>query len=177
MSVSKFDPSLGTLTSISWSLSGDVGGSARAESLDASPATLTLDLKATITLDKPGGGTLAQVIPIVSNAFSATAFDGTIDFGGTSGVSYLGLSGSANDIGTIPGVDWGDWVGLGNVTLSTNAAGQSSGSGAGNMIQSFATSAGASFEVTYTYDPVPEPSSALLSLAAVAGLGLIRRRK
>ncbi len=70
MSVSKFNPALGTLTGISWAFGGSVAGSAQAESRDAAPANLSLDLKATIGLQKPGGGTLAQVIPVVNNTFA-----------------------------------------------------------------------------------------------------------
>ena len=131
MSVSKFNPALGTLTGVSWTFGGNVAGFAKAESLDAAPATLSLDLKATIGVQKPGGGALAQVIPVVNNTYNAAIFDGTIDFAGASGVSFLNLTGSGSQNGTVPMADWGAWTGVGSVTLATDAVGQSAGSGAG----------------------------------------------
>ena len=180
MSVSKFNPALGTLTGITWSFGGNVAGSAQAESRDAQPATLTLDLKATIGVQKPGGGALAQVIPTVNNTFNATAFDGLLDFGGTSGVSFTGLTGSGSDSGSIPAGDWADWIGIGNVTLATDAAGTSAGSGAGNLVTVFSTDAGADFSVTYAYNPavVPEPGTIAMSAVVLLGaLGVWRHRR
>lgn len=180
LSVSKFDPSLGTLTGVSWTFGGNVAGNAQAESLDAAPAVLSLDLKATITVQKPGGGQLAQVIPVVNNTYNASAFDGTIDFGGTSGVSFLGLTGSGSDSGSVPSSDWADWTGIGNVTLATDAVGASAGTGAGNLITLFNTDAGADFRVTYSYDPavVPEPGTLAMSGVVLLGaFGVWRRRR
>lgn len=53
LSLPQWDPSLfpgQTLTGISFTLDGSVSGNAKFESLDAAPATVTMDLQATITL-------------------------------------------------------------------------------------------------------------------------------
>ena len=44
--VPKFDPALGNLVRVSWTLNGDVTGSASFESLDASDTTITTALAA-----------------------------------------------------------------------------------------------------------------------------------
>ena len=63
VSVPKFDPALGTLDSITFKLIGHVEGNARFESLDASPAVITMDLKATLTLLRPDLSPILAVIP------------------------------------------------------------------------------------------------------------------
>ena len=173
----KFNPALGTLTAITFDLSGTVSGSARAESLDAAIAALNLNLQATISLLDPSNSALVVAVPVVNNIFNATAFDGVIDFGGTSGVSYLNLSNTAsNSFG--PTLNAGlvsTFVGAGNVTLKINANGNSTATGAGNIVSQFATQASALAKVTYTYQPVPEPASfAVLGLGAAA---MLRRRR
>jgi hypothetical protein len=177
VSVSKFDPSLGTLLSIQFDLAGAVEGSARFESLDAAPATVTMNLSAQIALQRPDNSTLVVVLPLVQTVDNVTAFDGTIDFGGTSGRTYSGLSNSASNSFTSPPPisDLALFTGLGNITLPVVATGMSSGSGAGNLILQFNTSAGADVMVTYTYEPIPEPAS--LALLGFGMLTVLRRRR
>jgi len=165
------------LTGISFSLFGEVVGNAQFESLDSQPATVSMNLVATITLTDPSSNVLATVIPVASTLDTVTAFDGVIDFGGTSGKSYTGLYGSASDSGS--SMDFATFTGSGFVVLPVSAAGSSFGSGAGNLITSFSTSAAASASVTYYYEAIPEASSLALlgACGAVCGLALARRRR
>lgn len=177
ISVPQFDPGLGTLTQIDFSLSGHVEGSAKFESLDASPATVDMALKATITLQRPDLSSLVTVIPVANTSDNVAAFDGTMDFGGVSGKTYTGLSG--DDVLAFssppPLADLALFTGLGSINLPVSATGTSIGSGAGNLITQFLTSASAEASVTYHYDPVPEPAS--LALLAAGGLMALRRRR
>ncbi len=185
LSVAQFDGSLGTLTKVTFSLAGTVLGNANAESLDAAPATVTLNLSAGINLNLPaalGGGLLVNVTPLANQVFNASAFDGTFDFAGTSGAAFTGLTNTDSDSAIktdAPTLAF--FTGLSTVNMGLVASGLSSGSGSGNLVTQFQTQAGAELQVTYEYttpDPVvvPEPT-ALLGLSSVAFLGLIGRRK
>jgi len=177
ISVPKFNPTLGILTGIEIELDGHVAGMAKFESLDGSPATVTMDLKAQIDLKRPGGlSTLVQVIPLAHTSDNVLAYDGLTDFGGDSGRTYDNLSGDASDTYTSPppASDLALFTGFGNILLPIEAIGTSTGSGAGNLLLVFDTEASAKATVTYTYE-VPEPAS--LSLLAFGSLALARRRK
>jgi hypothetical protein len=94
MTLPKFDPSLGVLDSVSWTVGGGVNGNASFESLDASPAMISTSLSARITLSRPDLTPLQVVLPVVNNTDSVSAFDVGIDFAGTSGKAYTGLTAS-----------------------------------------------------------------------------------
>jgi len=94
MTLPKFDPSLGVLDSVAWTVGGGVQGNASFESLDAAPAMISTALSARVTLSRPDLSPLQVVIPVVNNTDSVSAFDGSIDFSGTSGKAYNGLTAS-----------------------------------------------------------------------------------
>jgi hypothetical protein len=180
LSLPKWDPSLfpgDVLTGISFTLDGSVSGNAKFESLDAAPATVTMNLQATIKLFDPNSNVLVIALPIVATSDIASAFDGTIDFGGTSGKSYLGETNSDSETGT--STDYATFTGSGNVSLPVQAKGSSNGSGAGNLILQFNTFAAASASVTYTYSAAtPEPASLVslaIGLVSLGGYRLARR--
>ncbi len=153
LSFPKFDQDCDCLQSICFQLDGHVEGSAKFESMDGSPTTVTMSLQSTITLMRPDLTTLVVVIPLANTSDNVTAFDGLIDFGGTSGKTYADLSGNATDSQcSSSAADKALFCGTGNISLPIKALGTSNGSGAGNLILQFATSASAGATVTYTYD-------------------------
>lgn len=176
-----FDLNLGTLNSVSVKLDGRVVGTARVESLDGSTSTINTLLQATITASGPLIGAV-QVIPAVSATDSFSAFDGVVDFGGTSGKVYGPSTGTDTD--TITSVNpivlaGYSTVGPGSVAFNVSASGSSTASGAGNIITQFSTKAGAKVTVTYNYSSTNVPDGgATMALLPVAllGLGLLRRR-
>lgn len=171
----KFDPSLGTLDKVTLKLSGHVEGMAQFESLDADPATVEMELAAEIKLQRPDLSTLVVTLPLVMTTDNVTAFDGMIDFGGTSGKSYpLLTADDVDSVMTMSMMDLALFTGPGNIMLPVMATGASTGSGAGNLLLQFSTSASANVMVTYDYT-VPEPATAgLLGMGAFAAM---RRRR
>ena len=153
ITIPKFDLAGCTLDSVCFSLDGHVEGLAKFESEDASPATITMNLQATITLERPDSTPLATVIPLVQTNDDVTAYDGVLDFGGTSGKTYADLSGDKTESAcTIDPDDFALFTGAGDITLPAQAVGSSYGSGAGNLWLQFSTSASVGATVTYYYD-------------------------
>lgn len=181
LSFGKFNSNLGTLNSITFELGGTVSGIGRAESLDASASVVTLSLSSILTLTRPDGSTIVITNPVFSQNNSLSAFDGSIDFAGTSGASTGQVSNShtesftsssANDFALF------SQAGGGTISLNLGATGQSNGSGAGNLITQFATSAAGQVKVSYDYTaaPVPEPETYAMLIGGLGLLGLVRRR-
>ncbi len=182
LNISKFDPSLGTLNSVKITLLGNIEGDVRLESLDAQPSTITWELKAELKLLKPDTSTILIDIPLVSGSFNAAAFDGTIDFGGLSGMTLDDLTGTKTEsITYTTPADKLLFIGVGSLSLSLNAKGMSTASGAGNLLTQFNVAAGASLEVIYDYNPieqnpVPEPMNLLLLSLGLLALGFKMRK-
>ncbi len=159
VSIPKFNPNLGTLQSISFQLTGNVQGAARAESLDASPTIVNTSFAATITLTRPDLTPIVVSTPLGNFSDSFTIFDGVIDFAGTSGITHSGIN--VTDIQTFtsppPLSDLTLFSGAGNIVLPVTAQGSSLATGAGNLITQFQTDAAADVQVCYTYVPNTPP--------------------
>ena len=153
VSFPQFDPNLGTLLSVTFELGGHVEGSAKFESLDNAPATVTMNLAAEIDLQRPDLSSLVTVLPLAATNDNVLAFDGVIDFLGDSGRTYEDLSGDDMESSvTTDSNDLNLFTGNGTIDLPVSATGASNGSGAGNLILQFATSASASVTVIYEYE-------------------------
>ena len=179
LNFTKFDSTLGTLTSIKITLSGDLFGNARAESLDNSTTTVTLNLGAVIKLTRPDNSTIVISAPGISNSFNAASFDGIIDFGGTSGASFAEISTSlVNSVTLTLAGDLALFTGIGSLAAPTTAIGNSQATGSGNLVSSFQTQAGAFGSVEYTFNAaVPEPQSWALMLVGFGAVGFAARRR
>lgn len=77
----KFDPALGCMDRVCFCLNGHGEGEAKFESLDGGPTTVTMNLAATLTLQRPDLSTLVVTFPVATTLDNVTAFDGVIDFG------------------------------------------------------------------------------------------------
>ena len=178
ISVADFDTSLGTLTSVSFTLTGSLEGDAKLESLDAAPATVKVTLEGQIKLFDLDNNLLNVSVPTTNETFNASVFDGGIDFGGTSGIDFGTLTASDTDGPTtlsslttsLTLADFTD--GVANV-FNISAQAQSNASGAGNVITQFGTRAGAMVSIVYTYVPTPVVGVSSPSHIALLGLGLV----
>ena len=152
LSVTQFDPSLGTLTGVDIINDGTLTSQIRIESLDNSPTQVTGNVSGTLTLQAPGTG------PLVTNASdpehgSVGAFDGQMDFGGASGLDFgphsahgtksASLSASSSDLSA--------FVGTGNVSLTETAQATSSATGPGNLLSQINSTASGTVRVIYHY--------------------------
>jgi len=153
MTFPKFDPSLGLLTGIEFSLLGRLQGAASVESLDAKPVTVTVGMAATAQLQRPDGSQLLLAKPFVTTNRAMAAFDGTIDYAGPSGAvidPLIGLDAAESNLLTTPS-DLTFFMGPGTIDLPVRTSGAAQGQGSGNLALSYTTLAEAQTTVTYHY--------------------------
>ncbi len=179
LNLPQWDPALfpnQTLTKVTVKLTGTVEGDARIESLDAAPAIVNYNVAAQIGMTGPGGLNIV-VLPLAAGVFNAAIFDGVIDFAGTSGLSNLGLSNSAQNSSmlTDPPTDLAaaGFIGAGSLVFNLTATGASNATGPGNVIQQFRTDASANVMITYEFVPAP----GAVALLGLGGLMAGRRRR
>lgn len=181
LSVPKFNPALGTLTNINITLTGTVLGNVMVESMSASPANVTTNLAASLTLTRPDSTTLLVSFPAFTATQAFTAYDGTLDFAGTSGITYAAINSSQTAFVSTPppATDLSLFTGSGTISLPISAHGASSVTGSGNLVAGFQTRAAAMLQIDYIYDAiaVPEPTALALLGLGVIGAGMRRRRR
>jgi len=176
LNLPKFNPALGTLTKVTLTLFGRVDGTVRAENESpTSPSTTTLTLAAKIIAEVAGATLEVVVEPFDEEVVVLDAFDGILDFGGTSGRTFASFATDEKSESTM--ADLLPFIGLGLIDVNVSANGTSAGSGGGNLLLSFASTAQAKTTVTYTYSEIPLPAGLPLLATAVGGLALLRRRK
>jgi len=154
ISLPQFNPALGTLESVEIRLAAYVEGMAFFENMDAEPTEVTTELSAQISLHD--SALTAVAFPIHTVVDSVEAFDGDVDFGGTSGKMYAGLAAddSAADQTTDPS-RLSQYTGTGTIDFTAQATGKSRVVGPGNLAAGFQTKAKADVTVIYTYSDIP----------------------
>jgi uncharacterized protein (DUF2141 family) len=151
--IPQFDPSLGTLTSIDILNSDQITSTIKVENIDGAPATITATVSGTMTLSGPGVSSLVNNLS-ADQTFNASAFDGTIDFGGTSGHDFGPKTATGSDSVTLTSAsDLAAYIGTGTVSFTEISHGTSTGSGAANLLLSINTTASGNLTVVYHYIP------------------------
>ncbi|MFN0012859.1 MAG: choice-of-anchor E domain-containing protein [Phycisphaerales bacterium] len=179
VSLPQWDPALfpnEVLIGVVITLTANVDGRIRAESNDGEPATINADLAALVTANAPAGLQVVS-LPLANFMFAATAFDGSIDFGGTSGFDTGTLAGADMDSNslTFPPGNSVPYIGNGNIAVTVTADGASIVSGAGNIVTVITTEARATLEITYQTRIIPAPGAA--AMLGLGGLLIARRRR
>lgn len=149
----QFDPSLGTLTSVEVTVAGTLSSQIRVESRDVNPMTITGHAEGTLVTQAPGVADLT-LRPTSTVTFPAAAYDGTPDFGGTSGKDFGAVSASDSKTVTLTTPsDLAAYTGTGTVPIAFGAASTSAAAGPGNLLTEISSTAEATVNVVYHYLP------------------------
>lgn len=162
VSVPRFDPSLGTLNLVDVCISGQATGSYGVESPDSGPSVVTVSFSANVSLFRPNSSLIATAVPVANFTHNFTPFDGTIDFGGTSGVFVSGINTlattqlnltSPSDLALFRGPAGNP----GSIVLGVTGVGSSIAFGGGHLITQFQMQAAGMVSICYDYTPVAAP--------------------
>ena len=177
LTVGQFNPALGTLTGIALNLAGTAHLTQRAESLAATPAAIQASSTETFTFTGLGSFPITETVTFLTN-FNSSAFDGVIDFGGTSGFSSNGTV-SYSDTQTVLASNFATFIGNGSHTSFLSATGSTNFSGGDGLAYQYSGSTSTSLTLIYTYTvaAVPEPSTWAMMLLGFAGVGFMTYRR
>jgi hypothetical protein len=156
-SVAQFNPALGTLDSVQIILNGTLTSDVKVENLDAAPATVNAQVNGNLSLQGPGGTLLSVTPSITDNSTQLSAYDGVLDYGGSSGHDFGEQSASAQQTITLTN-NLSAWEGNGNVSLTETAQSSSTVSGSGNEQVHISSQGSGTVTVIYTYTPAPPPA-------------------
>ncbi|HOU70032.1 MAG TPA: choice-of-anchor E domain-containing protein, partial [Methanothrix sp.] len=147
----KFDPSKGTLTGIEFNATLNGSLFAEAENRARTPVNgAYVNVLANLTVQMIEGEKLNLLVPITTGLHNVTAFDGVLDFKGT---SAFNASAEGNTNGTITNVsNLSAYVGSGNITLPAVCIASSTVGGGGTWASNITTLAWSYACITYIYD-------------------------
>lgn len=153
----RFDPTLGPPLSARVEVRGVVQGSVWLEHQGASPSQVTASLAADVVLERLDGTDWLPSAPTRTFLHDFTAFDGLLDYAGTSGASHLaqGADDPAEATGTPLDPDFTDLFGVHAapppITLGIHAVDTSTASGSSQLAEQHRKTAGVTVTVCYRY--------------------------
>lgn len=152
----RFDPALGTLTKVEVVGAVSFTSRMRVESLDSSATTIAARTGGTLTVAGPS--VLLAAAPAAEESFGADVFDGTIDFGGSSGHDFGFLTAAESVSIELTGPeDLARYTGTGSLSFTASAQADSRVAGSGNLVSHVATTAGGEVRLVYHYTPADRP--------------------
>lgn len=159
----QFDPSLGTLEAVAIQITGDLNSSINLENLGSVSADYLVDQVGSIALVLPGSTEAITPALTADTSGALGAFDGTVDFAGTSGLSASSLISTESLIDTLADTpDLAAFAGTGTLDLALLSLGTADVTVPGNSLLRLGGSTGATIELSYIYLPtgtVPDGGS------------------
>jgi hypothetical protein len=182
VTIPKFDPALGTLTSITYKLTADVDGTAVVTNNATTSQDFAVTLKATVTLERPDDTTLVVSIPLITSPMTLVSAGPAPN--GNNPYTFGPLNGTDSESAAAPPPtsDLTLFTSTGpsdlDITLPVTAKAGDTYTGHGNDSCRFSTTADAQVEVDYNYY-TPEPGTlGLLGLGLpLAGVWFRRRKR
>lgn len=149
--VSQFNPLLGTLQSVVVKNSGQMTNGVRVENLSMGASTITVNVTGSLVLNGPSLPTTTATINAPQFAFASPAYDGVLDYGGSSGRTFptTFTSGSAQQILTAPSA-LAAFIGTGTLNFTQAASATVVRVGNGSAVN-VTTSAQGMLEIIYVY--------------------------
>lgn len=176
-----FDDMAGTRTleAVEFSLNVSITGFANVENLNEHGTNISAQLAVNLFVNTLLSGNVLALAPTITELSTVGGFDGSLDFEGTSGLRFLGLSIDQFEAVTlIDETDLSAFSGIGLTTFDFLATASSNITGGGNLASEFVTIAGASIKVVYTFEeglnPVVVNEPIMLAMFG-ASLLLLRR--
>ncbi len=151
--VDQFDPSLGQLQSVQITHDGSITSDISVENTSTiSTSVIKGVVSGSLELTGPSVD-IALSLSQNAGTFSASQFDGTLDYTGTSGTDFGAKQASGNKAVTLTGASMNPYIGTGQVSMTENAVASSSASGGGNLNVSLNSTGKSTVTVVYSYIP------------------------
>jgi hypothetical protein len=150
-----FSASMGTLTEVDVVTSGSYSTEFHAENLGTSNSAITGTTTANLSINGPGGS-IPVTIPPIAESFSAAPFDGTLDYGGTSGKDFAAQTSNSAPVTTVLTSPADLAAFTGNFRIPISVSGHAIGSATasdGAVSAGFNTQTSATITVIYHYNP------------------------
>jgi hypothetical protein len=156
----KFNSQLGTLDRVEISFTSKLKGSVQFESLDAGPTFVTTEMNGWLDLFGPDQSLLASANPTTTRSIRLRAFDGELDFNGTSGGAFKQLVAVdlSDSITLVDPSELALFSGAGSIQLTMAGRANVAGSGGGNLALNYNTEASAQVTVRYVYHTSVNPA-------------------
>ncbi len=152
--IQQFDSSLGELLEVEIVNEGSITSEIRAENSSTMVgSTITGLVSGTISLTGPNFS-LNSSVTENAGSFQATAYDGVIDFGGSSGRQFAPVTAQAQPRSIVlTGSQLQPFIGTGTVDVSEEVVVNSTATGGGNLLVGITSTAETTITVRYTYQP------------------------